>query len=66
MASVNVIFTRPVRVKKIVYPKSKRSVAVDSAALESSFMKKLIEEGSIIIPVAKAAPAAAVPAKAGK
>lgn len=66
MALVNVIFTRPVRIKKMIYPKSKRSVAVDSADLESSFMKKLIEDGSVIVPVAKAAPAAAAPAKAAK
>jgi len=65
MAMQNVIFTRPVRIGKTVYPKSKRSVQVDSKALESGFIKALIANGSIVIPAAPAAPAAA-PAKAAK
>jgi hypothetical protein len=57
---MNVIFNRPVRIGKVVYPKSKRSVAIDDKLMEGNFIQQLIKDGDIIVPaVAKPAPAAA-------
>lgn len=60
----NVIFKRPVRLGKINYGASKRSVQVDDAYLESRLMKALIKSGDVVIP--PAAKAFAAPAKADK
>lgn len=55
---MNVIFNRPVKVGKVIYPKSKMSVDIDAKLLETPFMKALLEAGEISIPVSKAVPVA--------
>jgi len=61
MAKVNAIFNRPVRIGKVIYPKSKRSVEVEESALASKYMQLLIAQGSIVVPKK---PEPAAPAKA--
>ena len=58
----NVIFNRPVRFGKTVYPKSKRSKEVDDKFLKGKFVDALVEAGSIVIIAPKAAAAPVVPA----
>lgn len=67
MAMKNVIFNRPVRIGKVIFPKSKRSVEVEEKELESPFMQELIKLGDITVPAApKAEKAPAAPAPAAK
>jgi hypothetical protein len=69
MAMKNVIFNRPVRIGKTVYPKSKRSVPIDEKTLGEKFYQTLIAEGGIVVVPTSAAPAAdaaPVAAKAAK
>ena len=60
----NVIFNRPIRLGKVVYPKSKRSVEVDDKLLVGKFVDAKIKEGAIVIPAAPAAKAASKKADA--
>lgn len=64
MDFVNVIFNRPIRIGKTIYPRSKRSVSVEADSLKSKFILAKIESGDMtVIQPKAAAPAAAAPVK---
>ena len=66
MAKLNVIFSRPVRIEKNLYPASKRSVEIDEKHMESKLMKSLIESGEASIVSAPKEDKVEAPAKLTK
>ena len=69
MAKMNVIFNRPVKLGKVIYPKSKVAAEVEEKLLEGKFIDALIADGDIAIqaaPKAKEAPAKAAPKAKGE
>lgn len=60
----NVIFHRPVRVGKTIYPKSKRSVEVPESFMKTKLMAFLLKNGDAAVPPPAKAPAPAE--KSGK
>jgi hypothetical protein len=61
---MQVIFTRPLKLGKKLFPRGKFSVEVEDKLLESVFAQNCLKLGWIITPAAPKSAAAASPAKA--